>query len=180
MDELLKRNILTISDMPVRSGIPAAAAELDSALEKLISAHLKYDVEKLDTLKKQGCFTSFAPKLKAARELGLLSGELFEDINTIRVMRNECVFTADDEAVRNVIVRGIQRFRLLPQLAKPGREEGVSTYIALELAIILLCLNKRLEIVEKEPFPILEWFDDAAHFDESEHEFFRNYSRYTK
>ena len=180
MDELLKRTIPAIRRMPPRSCIPAAGAEVDSALEKLILAHLKYNAAKLDTLKQQRGFTSFAPKLKAAQNLGLVSGDLFGDINTIRVMRNECVFTSDEEAVKKVIVHGIQQFRLLPRLAKPGREEGVSTYIALELAIILLCLNKRLEIVEKEPFPLLEWYDDVSHFDEREREFFRNYSQYIK
>ena len=156
-----------ICKAPLRSSVITFVAVLENMLEQLIVKHLIEDAAKLDLFEGSGCLSTFSSKCKLAYSMGLISKELYQDLDSLRKIRNNCAhqLSMDEDIIKSIRDR-IKNFKLLHAVAKVGEDENIKVCLVLEYAIILLALKKRINNVQTmEVFPF-EVHDDYLAYDE--------------
>ncbi|MBR4100897.1 MAG: hypothetical protein IKK51_03335 [Oscillospiraceae bacterium] len=181
MNANLKEVIKEVANAPLRSSIITAAAVIDATLETLIK---KYLVDDSDFLKKSGifshsgCLGTFSAKAQMAYALGLISKELYRDIDSYRDMRNKCAheYVLDESDMQSIgakskafnLVNACFTFKEPENAVHHSPASEIKQYTVLEFAIILVALTKRINGVQHcSTFPF-EAHDDYLKFNEED------------
>lgn len=181
MDKTLDLIIKEIANAPIRSSIITATAVIESTLEKLISNCFIKDAESLRLFDGNGCLSTFSAKINIAYSMGLISKELFKDLDSYRNIRNRCAHElCMNDSIENSIRDRAKNFYLLNNIVKMGDSENLKSYTTLEFAAIFIALIKRLNNVEKfEEYPF-EAHDNYLGFDDRDYEIISEFSKYIK
>ena len=166
INEIIKE----VSNSPMRSSIITANALIESFLEKLI---VKYFIilrgEERKEIFKRGCLSTLSAKNKIAYALGLISKELYKDINSYREIRNKCAheYVLDDR-IMQFITDKAKQFNLLKSCFSISENEKIKAYTTIEFAIILRALKKRINNIKRCEECKYEAHDDYLKFDNDE------------
>lgn len=181
MDKKLESIIKEIANAPLRSSVITAAAVIVSTLEKLIIEYFIEDAKSLDMFGGNGCLSSLSAKNNMAYAMGLISKELYKDIDSYRNIRNRCAHElCIDEGTENSIRDRIKNFNLLNKAFVMGENEQLVGYMVLEFAVIFIALIKRINNVDKlTEFPF-EVHDDYLGFDEKDYNTIKDFSKLIK
>lgn len=181
MDEGLKSILEEVGKGPLRSSVITASALIDALLQKVLTRFL-VDVPKLDELfKHNGALGSFSSKISMSFALGLISKELHDDINQFRKIRNICAHEFSiDEKLMNDIKSQVCNFQFLKHVELDAENKDVQYYLRLEFALILFCLIKRLENVQKLTEYEFEVRDNFPTFTEEENKYITDFTNKMK
>ena len=181
MNNDLYKIIDEVSNAPLRSSVITAAAVIDTVLEKLIERFLIEDSRKLDIFSFSGCLGTFSAKMKMAYAMGLISEELFKDINIYRDIRNKCAHNmVIDESIQQSILDKVKNFKLLHSTFEIQEHEDPINYTALEFAIILVALTKRMNNIEQRSKFLFEAHDSYLAFDKNDTDLLQHFNEHFK
>ncbi|MBR6081614.1 MAG: hypothetical protein IKP62_01660 [Salinivirgaceae bacterium] len=169
MKKNLDAVINEVSNSPVRSSIITAAALIDTALKTLIERRfIKLDKKTSDNIWKS---FDFAAKERIAYAMGLISKELYEDIDSYRKIRNKCAhnFVLDEKSMKS-IKDTAKNFKLLKAVFRFDENENVKFYTIFEFLIIFIALEKRINNVDRCEEFRFEAYDDYLKYDNRDYE----------
>src|SRR3954447_23097975 len=130
-----------------------SAALLDTRLDEVLRSFFVDDKRELDILLK-GTLWDFAPKIRVAYLLGLISQEEAADLNVVREIRNDFAHGMDRPISFEDFKERIEGLETMRQFmahpwgqhmdSQPLRERFVSTIFILDRYLRFRCLLKRL------------------------------------
>lgn len=177
MDAQLKKILDEIGQRPLRSSIITATALIDAMLEKVLRKFLVATSKMDDIFSYNGAMGTFSAKICMAYALGIISKELHDDLNLFRKIRNTCAheFLLDDQHL-NTIKSQVGNFKLIKSTMIVGENEDVQIYTSLEFALIIMCLIKRLENVQRLTAYEFEVHDNYLAFTEEENSYITDFT----
>jgi len=177
LDKQLNEIITEVCNSSLRASIITAAAVIDATLKQLIEAFLIENSESLKLFDATGCLGTFSSKIKMAYALGLISEELYTDIDSYRVIRNKCAHNLTlDESTLQSITDKAKNFKLIHSCFSMNNFESVKAYTTIEFAIILIALTKHITNIERCNVCPYEYDSGNLTFDQKDWEYFNNFS----
>ncbi|CCZ95608.1 putative uncharacterized protein [Corallococcus sp. CAG:1435] len=179
MDATLRKIIDEIGRKPVRSSIITATALIDEVLKSLLTKFFVKGKNIKELFAPQGALGTFSAKINIAYSLGLISKNLFNDLQLFRKIRNDCAhnLVLDEKFFQSTKAR-TKSFELLNSIIQYPENEDLLVYTSLEFMFIFACLLKRINNIERIKEYEYEVHDDYLAFSHKDYEFIQNISKY--
>jgi len=172
---LLKSEVLNeLSNGTDRSKVIVGATIIETQLERILEKYLvKNNKIQKDTFSFNGFLGTFSAKINACFMLGLISKELYNDIQRLRGLRNDFAHNLESRSLENEETKEeVHKFKMFKDCFNSDWDKQPTAIIfGIEVSVLYVALIKMTTRIETIPTKEYEIWDLA--FDEKDYEYLK-------